>query len=344
MKFQMESDFSKHVKSTELLRVYLLYGSQVYLIGLYEKMLIKKTLGTQYNSFNLHRFHNGNLDMQSFYNAVEQLPMFAENCCVTLDLDVDKLDASSFSDLCKVLADPPNTTTVIVTVKKQPSKRDRLRTLIKTCHQAGGVVELGARTSSNLLRFLRDRAQKNGCELSSENASYLIQRCTDDMQLLWSEMEKLCAYVGSGTITREHIDAVVTTVLQARVFDLSKAILRGNFTQAMELVDQLSDLREPSSKVLAVLAGSFVDLYRGYSARQAGITSAQAAIDLGYAKNREFVMKNAMRNSGAFSAGQIGKMLSLLADADSQTKSTGVDDRVVLEQTIANLFLLTEKK
>ncbi len=65
---------------------------------------------------------------------------------------------------------------------------------------------------------------------------------------------------------------------------------------------------------------------------------------MGYAKNREFVVKNAMRDSGAYSAPQIGKMLSLLADADFRIKSTGGDDRVVLEQTIANLFLLTEKK
>lgn len=344
MKYQLESDFSKHVKSPELLRVYLLYGSQVYLIGLYEKLLIKKTLGSHYSPFNLHRFHNGNLDMQAFYDAVEQLPMFAESRCVTLDLDVDKLDATSFLELCKVLADPPATTAVIITVKNQPAKKDRFNTLIKTCNKAGGVVELGSRTSSNLSRFLRDRAQKNGCELSSENASYLVERCMDDMQLLWSEMEKLCAYVGSGTITREDIDAVVTAVFQARVFDLSKAIMRGNFSRAMELVDQLTYLREPPSKILAVLSGAFVDLYRGYAARQAGMTASQAAIDLGYAKNRKFVVKNAMTNSGSYSAPQIGKMLSLLADADFQIKSTGGDDRVLLEQTIAKLFLLTEKK
>lgn len=344
MKFQLESDFSKHVKSPELLRVYLLYGTQVYLIGLYEKLLMKKTLGSAYSEFNLHRFHNGNLDMQSFFDAVEQLPMFADYRCVTLDLDLDKLDAGSFSELCSVLADPPQTTTVIITVKNPPSKRERINTLIKTCDKSGGVVELEARKSGDLYRFLRDRAQKNGCELSGENAAYLVERCTDNMQLLWSEVEKLCAYVGSGTITREDIDAVVTVVLQAKVFDLSKAILRGNFSRAMELVDQLSDLREPASKILAVLAGSFVDLYRGYTARQAGVTPAQAAIDLGYAKNREFLMKNAMADSGAYTAPQIGKMLGLLADADFGLKSTGGDDRVLLEQTIAKLFLLAEKK
>ena len=44
MKYTVENDFSKHVKSEELHRVYLLYGTQPYLISMYEKLLIKKTL------------------------------------------------------------------------------------------------------------------------------------------------------------------------------------------------------------------------------------------------------------------------------------------------------------
>ncbi|MEM1485544.1 DNA polymerase III subunit delta [Oscillospiraceae bacterium PP1C4] len=344
MKYQLESDFSKHVKSGEQHRVYLLYGSQVYLIALYEKLLIKKTLSGEFNDFNLHRFEGANLDLQAFYDAVESLPFFSENRCVTFDIDPDKLDAGQLSELCSVLADPPLTTTIIITVKNQPTKKEKLNTLIKVCDKAGCVVELGARKNTDTLRFLRDRAQKNGCELSSDNAAYMIERCTDDLQLLYSELEKLCAYVGSGVISREAIDAVVTTVLQARVYDLSKAIFRGNFSKAMELVDQLIYLREPAAKVLAVLSGAFVDLYRGFSARQAGISASQAAIDFGYPKNREFVIKNAMSDSADYTAPQIGKMLALLAQADFKLKSTGGDDRIILEQTITKLFLLTGKR
>lgn len=42
MRFQMESDFAKHVKDPELERVYLLHGTQPYLIANYEKLLVKK--------------------------------------------------------------------------------------------------------------------------------------------------------------------------------------------------------------------------------------------------------------------------------------------------------------
>ena len=44
MKYTMESDFAKHVKSSEQHNVYLLYGGQAYLIALYEKMIVKRRL------------------------------------------------------------------------------------------------------------------------------------------------------------------------------------------------------------------------------------------------------------------------------------------------------------
>lgn len=61
--------------------------------------------------------------MQAFYDAVESLPFFSEGRCVTLDLDPDKLDAGQLDELCGVLADPPRTTTVVITVKTPPRQK-----------------------------------------------------------------------------------------------------------------------------------------------------------------------------------------------------------------------------
>lgn len=341
MQYKLESDFRKHLESQELARVYLLYGAQSYLIAKYLGQLMKKTLGSAYNDFNLHRFEGASFDMQAFYDAVESLPMFASNRCVTLDIDTDKLSADLMKELCGVLADPPTTTTVIITVQNPQPKKDKFGPLLKVCDKAGVAVELGTPAKADLQRTLRNRAQKNGCELSSDTVNYLMERCSDDLQLLITETDKLCAYAGGGVIDRAAVDAVVCAVLQARVFDLSKAIQRGNFTKAMELVDQLMDMREPVPKVLAVLSGAFVDLYRGYAARQMAVPASQAATELGYAKNREFVLKNAMSDSAGYSPKELGKMLDTLAQADLRLKSTGAVDRVILEQTIARLFALT---
>lgn len=345
MKYTIESDFNKHVKSPELKRVYLLYGSQTYLIAMYEKALIKKALdGGKFDDFNFHRFQSQNLDLQAFYDAVESLPFFSQGGrCVVLDLEPDALDANQTQQLCQILADPPATTTIILTMKQSPSKKERFTAISKTCDKAGCVVELGDRRGADLLRFLRDRASKNGCELSTPVAQFLIDRCGEDMQLLSTEVDKVCAYAGGGIIRKEQVEEVVAAALHARVYDLSRAIFRGNFGKAMELIGQLEDLREPAAKVLAALSGAFVDLYRGFAARQENQSPAQAAADLGYPKNREFAIKNAMSDSGSYSAPQLGKMLEVLAQADGQLKTTGTNGRVVLEQAVTQLFLLTEK-
>lgn len=340
MKFKLESDFAKHVKSPELLRVYLLMGNQSFLIGRYREQLIKKAVGGDANDFNLHRFDGAQMDLQAFYDAVESVPFLAESRCVTLDADLDKLSSAEIQELCGILEDPPSTTTIIVSLRAE-SKKEKANALIKACDKAGGVIALEARGRSDTLRFLRNRAQKNGCTLSSDCASYLMERCGDDLQLLATETDKLCAYARAGEITNRQVDEVVSAVLQARVFDLSKAILRGNFSRAMELCDHLFQQREPAARVLAVLSGAFVDLYRGYCARQAGVPAGRAAVELGYAKNREFVLKNAMSDSGRYEPAQLGEMLRILTMADLRLKSTGTNERIVLEHAIAQLFVLT---
>lgn len=340
MKFKLESDFAKHVKGPELLRVYLLMGSQPFLLSRYRDQLIKKAVGSNANDFSLHHFDGARFDMQAFYDAVEALPFLAEGQCVTLDAQPDQFDSSQLKELCSILEDPPATTCIIITLRNTEGKKEKTNLFIKACDKAGGVISLDARSRSDTLRFLRNRAQKNGCELSSTCAAYLIDRCGDDLQLLASETDKLCAYAVEGVITKEQIDEIVCAVLQAKVFDLSRAILRGNFTQAMDLIDQLCQQREPAAKILAVLSNAFVDLYRGYCIRQANIPVARAASELGYAKNREFVLKNAMSDSGRFSPVQLGKMLKTLTETDLRLKSTGSDDRAVLEYGIARLFSL----
>lgn len=341
MKFQIENDFSKHVKSEELLRVYLLTGDQPFLVNSYREQLVKKAVGSTPGPFNLHRFDGAQLDLQAFYDAVESLPFFAEQRCVTLALDLSKLDAASMKELCGMLENPPMSTTVVLTLGADEGKRDAAP-LIKVCDKVGAVVTLGARDRSEMLRFLRNRAQKNGCELSSDCAGYLIERCGDEMQLLATETDKLCAYVGAGTITRAQIEEIVAATLNARVFDLSRAILRGQFTKAMELVDQLCQQREQPGKILAVLAGAFVDLYRGFCVRQSGADLSRALSELGYAKNREFALRNAMSDSDRYTPAQFGAMLRILTEADSRMKSTATIDRVLLEQVLAQLFVVTE--
>lgn len=140
-------------------------------------------------------------------------------------------------------------------------------------------------------------------------------------------------------MTKKDIDEVCCAVSQARVYDLSRAILRGKFEQAMELVEQLVAEREAPGRILSVLGSAFVDLYRGAAASQAAVSTSQAAQDLCYPKNRTFAISNAMKES-RYRLPELGKMLNVIAQTDTKMKTTGAQDRVLLEESIAKLFML----
>jgi len=54
-----------------------------------------------------------------------------------------------------------------------------------------------------------------------------------------AEIEKIAAYAKGERITRADIDAVAAPVLEAQVFDMTRAVSRGDFDRAAELLGQL---------------------------------------------------------------------------------------------------------
>ena len=56
-------------------------------------------------------------------------------------------------------------------------------------------------------------------------------------------------------------------------------------------------------------------------------------------KSLTTTLKNAMSDSGDYSPAQLAAMLEQMDWADQALKSTGLEDRLVLEQTVVRLFL-----
>ena len=86
---------------------------------------------------------------------------------------------------------------------------------------------------------------------------------------------------------------------------------------------------------------SFVDMYRAAIAKRAGIPDAAARKALGYGSAYRY--EQAVMNQRKFSLPALEDILELLAEADSRSKSTGIDAKVVLETTVAEIFRRMER-
>ena len=339
MLYKTEEDFSKTVKANGINGLYLLCGAEDYLIDAWKKQLSKDFEGA--DAFNMQRFDGRAPDVDAIYDAVEAFPFMADKKCVLVeDLDVSKLSGTDMAKFEEMLSDIPPDCVLIMTGRAAfDSKGANAKKIKKIAETNGIVAEFGARGQAGLSSFLKSRAKSNGCELSSENANKIISLCGTNMNTLSCEIEKICAFAKYEQILPEHIKAVATQITEAKVFDLNKAILAGNVARAMDILSDLFYLREEPIAVLSVLIMAYVDLYRARTAKDIGLSVNDVTALFNY-KGREFRIRNAFNSR--LSTGELRNCLDNLYECDRKLKSTGVNGKVLLEQTVIKLFMAKE--
>jgi len=155
-------------------------------------------------------------------------------------------------------------------------------------------------------------------------------------------VQKLSAFANGAQITKEMIDKLAVKCLQARIYDLSNAVVRGNYDKAYAVLDSLFAAKEDPVKVLSAISGCFVDMYRVKCAKTAGMPFDDVASYFNY-RGREFALKNASRDSAALSFDQLRRSLDVIMLADNGLKSTSADSRLILEEMLVKLLLISKE-
>ncbi len=337
-----EQEFKKMLSSGELPMLCLVLGDEDYLKKHYVSQLEKKSVDEAMAQFNLHRISGENFVFDNLYQVAQSMPFMSErNCVVIKDLAVDKLKNDDFEVLLDLLGDPPETCVMVFWMDSVAldEKKEKAKAFIKAVDAVGVVLRLDKMSGSQLYKLLENGAKKRGCEMSRDVSSYLVKRVGDDLNLLLNELEKLCFYKGEGELTRRDVDTICVRSLDASVFDLSKALVSGTAAQAFSILNDLLAQKEKPVIILGTLISSYVDMYRAQIALNAG-EGADAAAQIFNYKRREFRLKNAARTSTQMSMEQLRGCLEILADADARIKSTALDERRILEETMLKLILI----
>lgn len=336
-----EKDLKAYIRASEFSNLYFLYGEEKYLVKHYTNLLEKKIVDPDFADFNLHIYDSKSLDFDEVAEAAEALPMMSDYVCVIIkDLQADSLNADDFSKFERLVSDIPDSTVIIITLPtvsvnmKSPKAKNTFNLLEKY----GTVVEFGRFSLQQLCKLIEKGAKERNCEISYSDSSYLISLIGDDMSVILNELEKICAFRKSGTVSRQDIDAVIVKSVQARAFDLAKALVANNCDTAMLILDTLISMKEEPINILAAIITPYVDMYRAKVYISGGKRAEDAAKDFNY-RNKEFRLTNAARSVSKYSMNQLRQFLTVLYDADSMLKSTQVDGRLILEQTITKLLL-----
>ncbi len=338
-----ESEFLAQLKARDFRRAYFIFGEEKYLVDHYTRQLVEKVLQGNGNAFNLQAFSSPDLDIDALNDAVEALPLMAPLKCVKItDLDVEKEPQDTIKKLKELLSDVPDTTVLVISqsgLSVDLKKAAKWSSFVKFFEKHGEVLNLPLMSNAKLKKQLIKWAEKLSCVLSERAAQNIIDRCGSNLLTLKQELEKLCAYVGGGEISQEAIEAVVVEDVEANIFELTKALMAKNYRRAFELLEILLDKKEEPTAILAIMASSYIDLYRVKAAEQSGKTIYDVAEVFDY-KRKMFRLENAQRYARNLSMEYIRTCINLLAETDAKLKSTRLEPRFLLEELITKISSL----
>lgn len=342
-----EQEFKKQIESGNFFRVYMLYGAEKFLLAKAARKLMAAVAGKEFPDFNLQKFDGLTASVDQIAVAAEALPFMAERKCVAVsDFQLETRPSSEVSRLVEVMQQAPDTTVFLFyqpTVVLDYSRSSKWRSFYKQVTPWAATVEFPLRTKPELEKLLCAAAGKRNCQLSRAIAGTMIDQCGSDLQTLHHELDKLCAFVREGEITRLHLDQVVTKNLETTVFLLARALLAGNYDKAYQMLDLLFAQREEPVAILAALASAYVDLYRVRAALQSGETVSSLAKIFDY-KGKEFRLRNAERDTAGMPLEMLREYLDVLLHTDVALKSTRTDSRLWMEELIARLLLISRKE
>ncbi len=346
-----ESDFKKILSRGDFGTLYYIYGDEKMLVSHYTKLLVEKTAGKNPDDFNYHVF-TGEFSAAQFEAAAQMIPFTSDyNVVVVKDLELADFNSNDSAKILDTIEKTTGDTVMIFTFPTKTSGDDDKKTtagrnakdakLKAIVTKKGTVLELKKLTPSATKTKLVSWASKRGVVLSPGFADLLIEYVGTDLNKLRTELEKLCAYAGEGgEITKEAIDKLVTRDLESRIFDLSNAVINHRASEAFRVLDTLLYNREDELKIIAVLASSYVNIYRARIAVKSGARTTELKQ---WFKYSDAQLRYAERDSRLTTTAALRKSINAIAETDMALKSTRTSKRLLLEMLVEKLLIIANE-
>ncbi len=316
------SALKQAIKAGDPARLYVFYGEESYLRQHYLAQLKQCLVPPGLESFNYESLEARGLTPERLQDAVEGLPAFAPRKMVVVkDVDIYK-PGEALKPVVEMLLDnlPESVCLVFVydTVSFKADARTKIHALIT---KAGQLVEFSPQQAHDLIPWITRHFAAQGRQIDRGLCEYLIFQCGDLMTGLKSEIDKVAAYAKQDRVTREDIDAVVTPILDAVVYQMTDAIAARDWAKAMEVLMELRQMREEPVVLLAALGRSLRGLYVARLAHTAHRDARAVMQVMGYRSS--YPAERLMHAARGRSLAWCRRAVSLCAQVDYTLKSSG---------------------
>ncbi len=315
-------------KNNEFQNCYLFYGTETYLIKHYTEQLQKAILPSGTETMNLDMFEEKKATAQAIIDAGETLPFFHDKRLLMIrnssffQKNGRKEEGEKLLDF---IQDIPETTCMVFIEEKV----EKTGKLYKAIAKMGQVVEFAPLKEKEMVAWLQKVCKAGGVILSNTMAYHLLQVTDNHMENLEQELQKLIAYKGgTGEIEKQDIDTVCSVSLEAKVFDLVRAMGEKNAEKAVSVYRDLLTLKESPYMVLSLIARQFRMILTSALLSQEGDTQPEIAEKIGV---RDFAVREYIKQSRNFTKEKLEKAIQDCLQTDIQIKSGNMAEDLAVE-------------
>lgn len=331
------------IKKQQFAPIYLLYGTEPYLINETKQLLLEHALHANEHDFNLSVYDLEETPVEVAIEDAETLPFMGERRLIFLNnpvfLTASKPKEKIEHNLERLedYAKNPAPYTILVLAGTY-EKLDERKKITKVLRKYGKTLEANKLTEDELYAWVKHKAEKSGIHIDYSAIEKFLSLTGTNLFLINSELEKLIIYAGKDKkITVEMVESLTSRSLEQNIFELIDKIVHRKIDEALRIYYDLLKQNEEPIKILSLLAGQFRLIYQVKEFARRGYGQKQIA---GYLKVHPYRVKLAAGQARLFRDDELVRILRLLAYADYQAKTGAMNKEMLIEMF---LFRLNEQ-
>ncbi|OIJ16675.1 DNA polymerase III subunit delta [Anaerobacillus alkalilacustris] len=323
----------KKIKSGNFSPIYLLYGTEVFLIEEIIHSIINKVLTEDEYDFNLSTYELKETPISLAIEEALTIPFMGSYRVVIVKdpqfltgKDQTKVEHDLKAFESYILNPVPETIFVVVAPYE---KLDERKKIVKLLKKEAEVVAALPFNEQEMDKWLENRVKKYEVAISVPAKELLTQLLGNRLVMIAREIEKLSLFVGrGGTIDETTVQQLVSKTVEQDVFTLVDHVVHRRKQEALQVFYELIKQKEEPIKILSLLARQFRILYQVKELSKRGYSQQNIA---GTLKLHPYVVKLANQQGKLFSEKQLLKFIDELAETDYKIKTGKIEKQLALE-------------
>ena len=315
-------NLNEDLKTGNIKQAYLLYGEEAYLKKQYRDR-ITKAIFPDGDTVNYAYYEGKGINPGELIDLAETMPFFAKRRLIVVENSGFFKNATlDLADYIKTMPD----TACFLFVENEADKRGKMYKAVKS---KGRVVEMARQDEKTLLYWVAGNVKKEGYKIKEQTARYLLSTTGTDMENLEKELEKLFCYcMGKEEIEISDIEAICTTQITNKIFDMVEAVAMKNQKKALDYYYDLLALKEPPMRILYLITRQFNLLMQVKELSEEGYSAKTISERL---KMAGFIVRNCLRQAEYFSLKTLKEALQDCVRMEEAVKTGRMNDVMSVE-------------